>query len=309
MINKNKLLGLLFIFIVFLLFYGYSLNNKNEKRVKIGYFKSVSSIPFIVGHEKGFFKDKGIETELVYFGDKIRKIFSSVESGRLDCSLRSKVSLFSAIKEGSKTCMLDEIYSKGNKTGVLGLYVPQSSRCLSDHSCNFDLGYRKGGIEEIVALNMIDKGKISWENVNHINARGSSKALFLKSGDIDGALLMPDQYVLIDKKLSLIKVADSIEVLPNSIFGAIYCSNKFSRNFEKIEEFKRGIGEYKKFINDNAKKVKRILAEKGYYGEEIMNIDFPVYSTTIGVNKSKQKRIVNNHSKLNISRVETCPLS
>jgi len=303
-------LGIIFAFSIFLI-----KEFKQEKEtIKIGYFKGIGNIPFIVAYEKGFFSKEGLDVELVYYGNKMKQLISSVEAGALHCSLRSKPSIISAISEGADICLLGDIFQKDNDSNdsnvsIFSLYVRSDSICAKDNSCLLKLGYSKGGIEEIIVNSLIKNNKIPWHNIKHINVRHGEKVAFINSGKVDAILLEPDNFLMLKDNFRLKKVVDSNKVVPNSLFGAVFCSHSvLKENPDLSRKIRKAMSDADDFINKNPEIVKEIIKKDSYYGNyDFTDLIFPVFNSNLNTNQDIQRKIIEPYYNIGEGNIIICP--
>lgn len=250
------------------------------EKIKIALAQKVSphySLPASAAEEKGFWKENGLEVELVPF-DGGGPTYRALASGRIDMVLGSSSAFFQAVAGGVPVMIVSDLYWPGD----FFIYVNEKSKIKESK----DLKGAKIGVSVfggvLHAYARVVVTKLGLEKDTKIVATGGSRQAVaaLRTGAVDAICL--SIYQLINLKLQgevreLVSLAD---YLPTEWSEHVVSAHKefARRNPETLKRAVKVIIQSTDFIRNNPRWTMDQLKETQGYSEEAAKIIYEQYS-------------------------------
>lgn len=182
--------------------------------LKIGYLPSPGHLLYFVAEEEGFFKDEGLNTELVMFGENNSEL-AALESGKIDVGAFGSSELITYLADGHDLTVFGGAMIAGH-----GLIVkPELVKGIPEEEWSLELLKGKNiGVEGVDSGHIVYRAaakKLGLEDSIHFNifADGADAYNSLKNDDIDAAILYAPYRILAEDEGYVIlsnsgKVAD-----------------------------------------------------------------------------------------------------
>lgn len=246
-------------------------SNKPGQTVKIGLMSDVDSLPFIIAREAGYFKDAGVNVELVMFkGAPDRD--SAFQSGNVDGVVSDMLGAIFAANGGFDA----KITSHTDGRYIFLASSQSGAKKLADLKGK-EIGLSKNTIIEYSIDSMLIKEGLKPEDIKKTAIPQIPVRLeMLKSGQLAGACL-PDPLATLAEKSGALALGDTAQT--GSTLGVVLFSQKsIDSKKDEIKKVYQAYERAKEELNKNGDKYRSILVEKaGFPGEVKDIIKFPVY--------------------------------
>ena len=170
---------------------------ENDASLKIGYLPSPGHLLYFVAQEEGFFKDEGLNTELVMFGENNSEL-AALESGKIDVGAFGSSELITFLGDGHDITVFGGAMIAGH-----GLIVkPELVEGIPQDEWSLELLKGKNiGVEGVDSGHIVYRSaakKLGLEDSIHFNifADGADAYNSLKNDDIDAAVLYAPYRIL-----------------------------------------------------------------------------------------------------------------
>ena len=170
---------------------------ENDASLKIGYLPSPGHLLYFVAQEEGFFKDEGLNTELVMFGENNSEL-AALESGKIDVGAFGSSELITFLGDGHDITVFGGAMIAGH-----GLIVkPELVEGIPQDEWSLELLKGKNiGVEGVDSGHIVYRSaakKLGLEDSIHFNvfADGADAYNSLKNDDIDAAILYAPYRIL-----------------------------------------------------------------------------------------------------------------
>ncbi len=238
--------------------------------VRVQAQSSISAEPLYVGIEKGFFKEEGLNVEMVDMPD-ISAATAALDSGKLELEFAPIISAMTAVKNGAQLTIVsaaDGINPAGKNAPEAekrnytssGVYAGKDSGITSIK----DLEGKTVGVPEIKGLPdgtisslMLDAGK-DPSKVQFIKSDFVSSLEGLKSGKLDAAFLVNPFSIAADQAGLLRILNPTIEFFPAGFSSATWTgSTKWvTDNPQVVQAFQRAMVKSATYANKNLDEIK-----------------------------------------------------
>lgn len=172
-------------------------SQENVASLKVGYLPSPGHLLYFVAQEEGLFRDEGLNTELVMFGENNSEL-AALESGKIDVGAFGSSELVTFLADGHDLTVFGGAMIAGH-----GLIVkPELVEGIPQE--DWSLGLLKGkniGVEGVDSGHIVYRSaaqKLGLEDSIHFNvfADGADAYNSLKNDDIDAAVLYAPYRIL-----------------------------------------------------------------------------------------------------------------
>jgi NitT/TauT family transport system substrate-binding protein len=244
--------------------------NKEEK-MKIGLLPIVESLPFYVALDKGYFKDEGINVELVIFESALERD-SAVGAAEVDGVLGDILAVASLNNSGIPVKITSLALGESGKEGRFAiLSSPASSITSPDQLKNVPVSISANSIIEYVTDNLLSESglkpdEIKKEAIPKIPVRFN----MLLENKIQAACLPDPQAALAESKGAKLVIDDTSSNLSQTV---IYFRDQYlDKNSKSVVKFFNAYARAAKDINDNPAAYTDLLIEKARVPKEALGI-------------------------------------
>lgn len=244
--------------------------NKEEK-MKIGLLPIVESLPFYVALDKGYFKDEGINVELVIFESALERD-SAVGAAEVDGVLGDILAVASLNNSGIPVKITSLALGESGKEGRFAiLSSPASSITSPDQLKNVPVSISANSIIEYVTDNLLSESglkpdEIKKEAIPKIPVRFN----MLLENKIQAACLPDPQAALAESKGAKLVIDDTSSNLSQTV---IYFRDQYlDKNSKSVVKFFNAYARAAKDINDKPAAYTDLLIEKARVPKEALGI-------------------------------------
>jgi len=244
--------------------------NKEEK-MKIGLLPIVESLPFYVALDKGYFKDEGINVELVIFESALERD-SAVGAAEVDGVLGDILAVASLNNSGIPVKITSLALGESGKEGRFAiLSSPASSITSPDQLKNVPVSISANSIIEYVTDNLLSESglkpdEIKKEAIPKIPVRFN----MLLENKIQAACLPDPQAALAESKGAKLVIDDTSSNLSQTV---MYFRDQYlDKNSKSVVKFFNAYARAAKDINDNPAAYTDLLIEKARVPKEALGI-------------------------------------
>jgi NitT/TauT family transport system substrate-binding protein len=216
-----------------------------QARVKVGVLKLTSSAPIFVGVEKGFFKEFGVEPELVYF-QAAAPIATALAAGQLDVGATGLTAALYNIVLGGEQLWI--VADKGREWPgyPLGAIVVQKELWDAGLRSVKDLKGRRIGVTQLGSTfhyhigNILEKDGLKLADVKIVPLQAMPAAVEALKGKQVDAILVPQPFPGVAEAQGFGKIlAWAGDLYPWQI-AAIFYSKAFAADRAKAVAFMKG---------------------------------------------------------------------
>lgn len=247
-----------------------STSNDSQQVVKIGILPDVDSIPFIAAESKNYFKEAGIQVELVSFRNPVERD-AALQSGTIDGEVADILAAAFAVQNGLKVKITSITTGKYDILSAPNLNLKDAKDLAGKK-----VAISKNTIIEYVADHLLERNGVDSNSLEKvIISQMPVRLQMLTSGKVDAACL-PEPLASLAVKSgakSLLTTQDT-DLAP----GIMLFTEKALK--EKGEEIKKLYEVYAKVtsdINNNPDNLRDVLASASFPEEVIESFEFPTY--------------------------------
>jgi NitT/TauT family transport system substrate-binding protein len=226
-----------------------------QDKVKVGVLKLTSSAPIFVGVEKGFFKEFGIDPELVYF-QAAAPIATALATGQLDVGATGLTAALYNIVLGGETLWI--VADKGREWPGYPLTAIVVQKELYDGGVRriADLRGRRIGITQLGSTfhyhlgNVLEKDGMTLEDVKIVPLQAMTAALeALKARQVD-AIVLPQPFPGTAEAQGFGRIlAWGGDLFPWQI-AAVFYAKKFAADRARAVSFMKGYVKASRYYHD-----------------------------------------------------------
>ncbi|MBU1997873.1 MAG: ABC transporter substrate-binding protein [Candidatus Omnitrophota bacterium] len=288
--RKIKMMAISIILISINLLYNPKVYSEELEKVKVYYQPIISRAPFIIAYEEGYFKEEGLDLELLKFRNSSEAMIMLLQ-GSIDV-LPGAVTAgsFNAVKEGRNLKIVYQLLThvKGNK--YLGFYIKTSLKPNADIKAVIKtLKGKKIGVDSMGTAfhfeieNILKKYRLPLSDVELVVTPISTLTAALASGAINAAILFEPLASIAQAEIQLFPLyyKDEVNDIPLGAclwYGPNLIEKRPETGIKFMRAFLKGIRQY------NQGKTKRnIEILNKYIGleEELLNkINWPVFASS-----------------------------
>jgi len=234
---------------------------EDNKKIRLGILPVIDTLPLVVADSEGFFRDEGLNVELVVFNSALERD-AAFTAGTLDGAFGDLINFFLMTKIGIDTRLICESYRTSHRSAMFGLMASPSSsiKNIADIK-NEQIAISRGTIidfflDQIAVSKNISPAKLNKLEVKAIPVRYQ----MLISGSVKLALL-PEPLVSKGIKDGARLIADDREL--DTTATVIMFKNDFLKeNNPLITRFISAYDRSVKNINMNSEKYKDVMTGK-----------------------------------------------
>jgi NitT/TauT family transport system substrate-binding protein len=245
--------------------------------VKIGVLKLTSSAPVFVGAEKGFFREEGIEPELVYF-QAAAPIATALAAGQLDVGATGlTAALYNIVLGGEKLWIVAD---KGREWPGYPLVaiVVQKDLWESGLRSIRDLKGRRIGVTQLGSTfhyhigNILEKDGLSLADVKIVPLQAMAATMEALKGKQVDAILVPQPFPGAAEAQGFGRIMAWAGDLYAWQIAAIFYSGKFAGDRARAVAFMRGYVKASRYYFDAALIQKDGRTVPGVHYDEVVDI-------------------------------------
>jgi NitT/TauT family transport system substrate-binding protein len=225
------------------------------ERVKVGALKLTSSAPLFVGVEKGFFKEHGVDVELVFF-QAAAPIATAVAAGQVDVGATGlTAALYNIVLGGERLWIVAD---KGREWPGYPLTAIVVQKDLWDGGLRSvrDLKGRRIGITQLGSTfhyhlgNVLEKEGLRLEDVRIVPLQAMGAAMEALKGRQVDAVMLPQPFPGTAEAEGFGRIlAWGGDLLPWQI-AAIFYSRRFAADRERAVAFMKGYVQASRYYHD-----------------------------------------------------------
>lgn len=249
-----------------------------QTKVKVGVLKLTSSAPIFVGVEKGFFKEFGVEPELVYF-QAAAPIATALATGQLDVGATGlTAALYNIVLQGEKLWIVADKGREWPGFPLVGIVVQKELWESGKVKGIRDLKGRTIGVTQLGSTfhfhigNILEKEGLALGDVRIVPLQAMPATVEALKGKQVDAILVPQPFPGATEAQGFGKVlAWAGDLYPWQI-AAIFYSKAFAADRAKAVAFMKGYAKASRHYYDAAlvQKDGRVAPGPGY--EEVVDI-------------------------------------
>src|SRR3989344_9406148 len=295
-LNKKLLLLFLLILIIILLIFLKENDSNKENVVNFGYSYNSGQIPGLIGVEKSFFKNNGLEIKSVILkGGK--EVIEAMLAREIDIGLSSSSNIIPA---SSKTDKIIIIASTSYGGGRKRLMIREDLEITNFNDLkNKKIAVRVASTQYKNLLKLIEEYNLTKSDFQILNMKGEDAIFALKTKDVDSYLCgEPDCATIEYNKIGYeLLNFDKKETDPNFL---IVRREFLENNPNLVIKFVKGWSDTIEYVNNNLEESKKIFSDKSDVNLEIVEIstkyityDYQLYDFIISSFKEDSEFLLN----------------
>jgi NitT/TauT family transport system substrate-binding protein len=249
-----------------------------QTKVKVGVLKLTSSAPIFVGVEKGFFKEFGVEPELVYF-QAAAPIATALAAGQVDVGATGlTAALYNIVLQGEKLWIVADKGREWPGFPLVGIVVQKELWESGKVKTIRDLKGRTIGVTQLGSTfhfhigNILEKEGLSLGDVRIVPLQAMPATVEALKGKQVDAILVPQPFPGATEAQGFGKVlAWAGDLYPWQI-AAVFYSKAFAADRGKAVAFMKGYAKASRHYYDAALVQKDGRAAPGAGYEEVVDI-------------------------------------
>lgn len=228
-----------------------------QQKVKVGVLKLTSSAPIFVGVEKGFFKEVGIEPELVYF-QAAAPIATALAAGQIDVGATGlTAALYNIVLGGERLWIVADKGREWPGYPLVGIVVQKEAHEGGLRAIR-DLKGKRIGITQIGSTfhfhlgNLLEREGLALADVKVVPLQAMPAMVEALKGKQVDAILVPQPFPGATEAQGFGKIlAWAGDLYPWQI-AAIFYSKGFAADRDKAVAFMKGYVKASRFYHDAA---------------------------------------------------------
>jgi NitT/TauT family transport system substrate-binding protein len=241
--------------VAFVLLFLIPAGSRADDRVKVGVLKLTSSAPLFVGVEKGFFKELGVEPELVYF-QAAAPIATALAAGQIDVGATGlTAALYNIVLGGEKLWIVAD---KGREWPgyPLTAIVVQTELYDAGLRSIADLRGKRVGVTQLGSTfhyhlgNVLEKNGLTLRDVRVVPLQAMAAVMEALKGKQVDAILLPQPFPGTAEAQGFGKImAWGGDLFPWQI-ATVFYSKKFAADRDRAVKFMTGYVKSSRYYHD-----------------------------------------------------------
>jgi NitT/TauT family transport system substrate-binding protein len=253
-------------------------------KIKVGASPVVSSAGIFLAYEKGYFKEQGLDVDIVYFAESGAPMTVPLSTGGLDVGGGNiSAGLWNAINQGQGIKLVADKGHLEQGRGYISLLVRKDHvdsgryKTFSDLK-GFKMGVTAYGVsQQIAADKFLKAGNLKPKDITFVKMPYPQMNIALENKDLDATIQLEPYLTKAIQDGIAVKVAEVTEVYPNQQSAAIFYSSQFiNRHRDLAEKFMiaylKGVRAYEKAFIEGKEKAETIALLKKHVKIESDNI-------------------------------------
>lgn len=260
-------------------------------KIKIGVSPVVSSSGIFLAYEKGYFKEQGLDVDIIYFSESGAPMTVPLSTGGLDVGGGNiSAGLWSAINQGLGIKLVADKGHLEKGRGYISLLVRKDHLSSGRYKTFSDLKGFKMGItaygvsQQIAAEKFLKAGNLKLKDITFEKMPYPQMNIALANKNLDATIQLEPYLTKAIEDGIAVKVAEVPEVYPNQQSAAIFYSSKFiNRHHDLAKRFMiaylKGVRAYEKAFIESKEKAETIALLKKHIkveSDDIWNNMIPV---------------------------------
>jgi NitT/TauT family transport system substrate-binding protein len=252
----------------------YSYAVQGKYKIKIGTSPVVSTAGIFLAYEKGYFKEQGLDVDIVYFAESGAPMTVLLSTGGLDVGGGNiSAGLWSAINQGEGVKLVADKGHLEKGRGYISLLVRKDHvdsgryKTFSDLK-GFKMGITAYGVsQQIAADKFLKAGKLKLKDITFEKMPYAQMNIALENKNLDATIQLEPYLSKAQQDGVAVKVAEVPEVYPDQQSAVILYSSQFiSRHPDLAEKFMiaylKGVRAYEKAFIEGKEKAETIALLK-----------------------------------------------
>ncbi len=249
-------------------------SNKKENaaaslaKIKVGYsIQGFDSVPVIVAYEKGYFRDQGLDVELIQVSSKDAAV--ALASGQLDIVVIGPPRVYNPIEKGAPIRMLSPIASAPTKLFIRPDSNINSFKDLEGKAVSYGT---PGGTKELFLRYILKKENTDLKKINFVDMDSQYEpSMLMEKKKIDAALIQNVNEIDIAKKLGAVIMPawqtngydTSLIGLPVSTISSIIAANTdyLNGHEENARSFFKALIEAHRYLKEHQEESSAMIAK------------------------------------------------
>lgn len=248
-----------------------------QEKVKVGVLKLTSSAPIFVGVEKGFFKEFGVEPELVYF-QAAAPIATALAAGQLDVGATGlTAALYNIVLGGEKLWIVADKGREWPGYPLTAIVVHRDAYEAGLRSIA-DLKGKRIGVTQLGSTfhyhigNVLEKEGLSLSDVKIVPLQAMGAVMEALKGKQVEAIILPQPFPGTAEAQGFGKIiAWGGDLYPWQI-ATVFYSKRFAAGGERATSFMKGYVKSSRYYHDAVLVQKDGRIQPGAHYEEVVSI-------------------------------------
>lgn len=268
--------------IVIILFSSCTKAPTQTKSLKVAVLPVLDSLPLYVAQENGYFKDAGLEVELIPVGSAPERD-QLMQSGQIDGMLNEVVTTLYYNREGAKIKMVRFARVATADYPVFRILAAKDSGIMSvDDLKGVPIGVSEGTIIEYMADRVLSNAGLIAEEIQKIAVpKIADRTALLESGELKAAV-MPDPLASLLMQKGAVMIIDdtTLPEVSNSVYS--FNMDTINNSPEAVKAFLAAVEKAVLEINNNKESYTNLMVELNLVPTAIIGSypipDFPLAS-------------------------------
>lgn len=184
------IVGALLVFIIGGFLWWRASQPKSLEKITYGWNVWPGVLPYLVAKDQGFFKDNGLDVEMVEYDSYIKKVDDAV-SGKINFS--GDFALIDVIEKVSKGNALQVVLATDYSNGADGIVAKSEIKNISELK-NKNVAVEMGTLGEYLLYDALKKNNLTLSDINEVNLTAQEAAQVFIRGEVDAAVTYEPDY-------------------------------------------------------------------------------------------------------------------
>jgi NitT/TauT family transport system substrate-binding protein len=249
-----------------------------QDKVKVGVLKLTSSAPIFVGVEKGFFREFGVEPELVYF-QAAAPIATALAAGQIDVGATGlTAALYNIVLGGQKLWIVADKGREWPGYPLIAIVVQKDLWDAGGLRSIADLKGKRIGITQLGSTfhyqlgNLLEKEGMTLADVKLLPLQAMTAALEALKGKQVDAIMLPQPFPATAESQGIGKILAWAGDLYPWQCCAVFYSGKYAADRARAVAFMKGYVKSSRYYYDNVLVQKDGRIQPGPHYDEVVTI-------------------------------------
>ena len=249
-------------------------SQKKSEKIKIGYIPIADCSQIFIAQEKGFFKDEGLDIELVSFQGG-PQILEALGGGSINIGFSNLVSLALANEKGIdfRAITGGPVEEANHIENAILVSKNSNIKSAQDLTGKKIAINAKKNIIELMVKEYLRKYNVDINSIQFVEAKFPEMQNALKANQVDAIAIIEPFVTVALKDTSIVKLANYInDVIPRLEISSYHSSLKWiDANHETIKKFQNAMSVATKYCLENPDEVKKTLTIYSKVEPKILN--------------------------------------